>query len=47
MDMAIGHDFENEISMAVDCIVMSLQGQQPAKRLTQSQIFMRFNCVHD
>ena len=47
MDMAIGHDFGSEIAMAVECITMSLQGQQPAKRLTQSHIFMRFNCAVD
>jgi LacI family transcriptional regulator len=45
MDLAIGHDFDREISMSVDCIRMALQGQQPVNRLTQSQLFMRFNCA--
>lgn len=45
MDMAIGHDFADELSMAVECIAMARQGQQPAKRLTQSRIYMRFNCA--
>jgi LacI family transcriptional regulator len=45
MDMTIGHDFDAEISMSVECIRMALAGQQPVKRLTQSQLYMRYNCA--
>ena len=45
MDVTIGHDFDREISLAVDCIKMARQGVQPANRITQSQIFTRFNCA--
>ncbi len=45
MDMAIGHDFDAEISMSVECIRVALAGQQPVNRLTQSQLFMRYNCA--
>ncbi len=45
MDLTIGHDFDLEISSAVECIRVALQGQQPVKRLTQSQLFTRFNCA--
>jgi LacI family transcriptional regulator len=45
MDFAIGHDFDREIELAVDAISMALQGQQPVKQLTQSQLFTRFNCA--
>jgi LacI family transcriptional regulator len=43
MDLAIGHDFDGEMSMAVDSIRMALQGQQPVSHLTQSQLFTRYN----
>lgn len=45
MDITIGHDFDREISLAVDCIRMALQGVQPVNRITQSQVFTRFNCA--
>ena len=45
MDLTIGHDFEREISLAVDCIKMAHQGIQPVNRYTQSQLFTRFNCA--
>lgn len=45
MDIAIGHDFDREIALAVECIRMALQGVQPVNRITQSQVFTRFNCA--
>lgn len=45
MDITIGHDFDREISLAVDCIKMAWQGVQPVNRITQSQVFTRFNCA--
>lgn len=45
MDIAIGHDFEREIALAVECIEMARQGVQPVNRITQSQVFTRFNCA--
>jgi LacI family transcriptional regulator len=45
MDLAIGHDFSREISMAVECIRSALQGVQPVKHLTPSQLFTRHNCA--
>lgn len=45
MDIAIGHDFDREIALAVDCIQMARQGVQPVNRITQSQVFTRFNCA--
>lgn len=45
MDVTIGHDFDREIALAVDCIQMARQGVQPVNRITQSQVFTRFNCA--
>jgi LacI family transcriptional regulator len=45
MDLAIGHDFDQEFAMSVECIRVALQGHQPIKRLTQSLLFMRYNCA--
>ena len=45
MDVTIGHDFDREIAMAVECIKMARQGVQPVNRITQSQVFTRFNCA--
>lgn len=45
MDVAIGHDFDREIAWAVECIEMARQGIQPVNRVTQSQVFTRFNCA--
>jgi LacI family transcriptional regulator len=45
MDVTIGHDFEREIALAVDCVKMAHQGVQPVNRITQSQVFTRFNCA--
>lgn len=44
MDLTIGHDFQREMAMAVDCIAMANGGVQPANHLTQSLIFSRHNC---
>ena len=45
MDVTIGHDFDREISLAVECIRMAQGGVQPVNRITQSQVFTRFNCA--
>jgi LacI family transcriptional regulator len=45
MDVTIGHDFDREIALAVDCIRMAKAGVQPANRITQSQVFTRYNCA--
>ncbi len=45
MDVTIGHDFDREIALAVECIEMAQQGVQPVNRVTQSQVFTRFNCA--
>jgi LacI family transcriptional regulator len=45
MDVTIGHDFEREIALAVECIRMARQGGQPVNRITQSQVFTRYNCA--
>jgi LacI family transcriptional regulator len=45
MDLAIGHDFDREVTMAVDCIRTALEGKQPVKHLTPSQLFTRYNCA--
>ena len=45
MDVTIGHDFEREIALSVECIKMARQGIQPVNRITQSQVFTRYNCA--
>jgi LacI family transcriptional regulator len=45
MDVAIGHDFDREVALSVECIKMARQGVQPVNRITQSQVFTRFNCA--
>lgn len=45
MDVTIGHDFDREISLAVDSIRLAREGVQPINRITQSQVFTRFNCA--
>lgn len=45
MDVTIGHDFDREIALAVECVEMARQGVQPVNRITQSQVFTRFNCA--
>ncbi|HMS94547.1 MAG TPA: substrate-binding domain-containing protein [Tabrizicola sp.] len=43
MDMTIGHDFDREISLAVDCIRMARNMVQPASRITPSLLYTRYN----
>lgn len=45
MDMTIGHDFDREISLAVDCIRMARNLVQPASRITPSLLYTRYNCA--
>ena len=45
MDVTIGHDFDREIALAVECIKMAQNGIQPTNRITQSLVFTRFNCA--
>ncbi len=45
MDITIGHDFDREIALAVECVRLAQQGIQPVNRITQSQVFTRFNCA--
>ena len=45
MDVAIGHDFDHEIDLAVDCILAARLGVQPVNRFTQSQLFTKYNCA--
>ncbi len=45
MAMTIGHDFDKEIVMAVECVRMARNGIQPVSRITQSLIFTRYNCA--
>ena len=45
MDVAIGHDFDREIALAVDAIRMARNGVQPASRMTPSLLFTRHNCA--
>jgi LacI family transcriptional regulator len=45
MDMTIGHDFDREISLAVDCIRMARNLVQSASRITPSLLYTRYNCA--
>lgn len=45
MDFAIGHPFPREISLAIDCIRTARAGEQPARHLTDIQLYTRFNCL--
>jgi LacI family transcriptional regulator len=45
MDLAIGHDFDRETAMSVECVRAALQGQRPISQLTPSQLFTRYNCA--
>lgn len=45
MDIAIGHDFAAEIAIAVEGIRKAQSGGQPVSRVTQSQLFTRYNCA--
>ena len=43
MDLAIGHDFAQEISAAVECVKFALLGQRPTSHISQSLLFTRYN----
>ncbi len=45
MDITIGHDFDREVAHAVDCVAAAQQGVQTPNRITQAQVFTRFNCA--
>ena len=45
MDITIGHDFEHEIALCVECIKMARRGVRPVNHITQSQVFTRYNCA--
>jgi LacI family transcriptional regulator len=45
MDMTIGHDFDREISLAVDCIRHARDRVQAASRITPSVVYTRYNCA--
>jgi LacI family transcriptional regulator len=45
MDATIGHNFDREISLAVDCIRMAQTGVQPTSQITPSPLFTRYNCA--
>jgi len=45
MDMTIGHDFDREISLAVDCIRMAQKRVQPVSQITPSLLYTRYNCA--
>lgn len=45
MDVAIGHDFDREIALAVDAIRMARNPVQPASRITASLLYTRHNCA--
>lgn len=44
MDVAIGHDFDREIALAVEAIRMARSMIRPASRITASLIHTRHNC---
>jgi len=45
MDLTIGHDFAQEVALAVDCIRTALKGQRPTSRISQSLLYTRYNCT--
>ena len=45
MDVTIGHDFDREISLAVEVIKMARSGVQSASRITPSLLYTRHNCA--
>jgi LacI family transcriptional regulator len=45
MDMSIGHDFDREIALAVECIRMARNKVQPVSRITPTLLYTRFNCA--
>lgn len=45
MDLTIGHDFDQEIALSVECVRMARRGVQPVNQITQSLLFTRYNCA--
>lgn len=45
MDATIGHNFDREISLAVDCIRLAQKGIQPVSQTTPSLLYTRYNCA--
>lgn len=45
MDLTIGHDFDQEIALSVECVRMARRGVQPVNGITQSLLFTRYNCA--
>lgn len=45
MDIAISHDFDREIALAVDCIRMARDRVQALSRITPSLLYTRHNCA--
>jgi LacI family transcriptional regulator len=45
MDMTIGHDFDKEVALAVECIRMARDKVQPVSRITPSLLYTRYNCA--
>ena len=43
MDMTIGHDFDKEVALAVECIRMARSKVQPVSRITPSLLYTRYN----
>lgn len=45
MDMVIGHDFDREVALAVECIRMARAQVQPVSRMLPSLLHTRYNCA--
>jgi LacI family transcriptional regulator len=45
MDVTIGHDFDHEIALAIECVRLAQRGVQPVNRVLQSLVLTRFNCA--
>jgi LacI family transcriptional regulator len=45
MDMTIGHDFDKEVALAVECIRMARAKVQPVSQITPSLLYTRYNCA--
>jgi LacI family transcriptional regulator len=45
MDVTLGHDFDQEVRLAVECIRMARDNVQPVSRITPSRLYTRYNCA--
>ncbi|OYZ97354.1 MAG: hypothetical protein B7X99_14195 [Rhizobiales bacterium 17-65-6] len=45
MDVSLGHDFDQEVTLAVECIRMARDNVQPVSRITPSRLYTRYNCA--